>query len=82
MPSSPARDLIARLEATAEQQDDLTARLIHELKAWDDERARYIEAIERHAQTAVLARSSMLAEAAVLINPRHALPRRPGSAVQ
>lgn len=64
---SPARALIARLEALAEEQDDLHKRLIDTLKSYAEESECYLEVIERQIERTAMARSSVVVEAAFLI---------------
>lgn len=64
---SPARDLIARLEAIGEQQDEIHRRLIDTLKTYAEASECYLEAVERQIERTALARSAVVVEAAFLI---------------
>ncbi|MFN7010074.1 MAG: hypothetical protein ACK4PN_08575 [Allorhizobium sp.] len=67
---SPARALIARLEALAEEQDELHRRLLDALKSYAEASELYLEAVERQIERTALARGSVIAEAAFLEHER------------
>ncbi len=65
--TTPAKDLIARLEASGAVQDTLIACLISELKEWDRERdaVDHLQALQDHRKL-VAARTTLIVEAAQL----------------
>lgn len=67
---SPARALIARFEALADEQDELHRRLLDALKSYAEASEIYLEAVERQIERTALARGSVLAEAAFLEHER------------